>query len=411
MKILTINKFYFHFAGGEGTMFVIKKLMEERGHQIIPFAMNHPRTVENEFRPYFLPYFDYNKPDTPFLEKARAAAKILYNREAKSNLEALIRRTAPDIAHVHNIYHQISPSVLDALRKHDIPIIMTLHDYKLLCPNNKFFRRGKVCEACRGGRFYRAFLHKCVKDSWVASSICSVEMYLHHHLKLYERKVAHYISHSAFFKDKMVEYGYDPDKITVLPIIPGRIARKPRYRNKGYILFFGRLSEEKGLDILLRAMKRLPEVELRIAGQGASEPALRDYVEKNRMENVKFLGFLSGAAMDEALRDAAFTVISSIWYENFPLSALESFSFGKPVVGARIGGIPEIIDDGVDGYLYDPLDPDDLVRKIRTMIESLHRIERMGRKARKKIEEQYDGTQYSEKLMALYERTRDSRVG
>ena len=220
MKVLMIHKFYFIEGGGERYMFNLASLLEEDGVEIIPFAMQHPRSFETRYYDYFTSHFE---PDAILknlnvLNGVKSVARVIYNREARRKIESLIRDTKPDIAHVHGVYHHLSPSVLFSLKKYNLPVVFTLHEYKILCPSYLFLdRHGVICERCRGKHFWHPLTQRCLKDSLCASALISAEAYVHRILGTYHKCVDLYLSPSKFLRSKMIEYGYPADKIDWLP--------------------------------------------------------------------------------------------------------------------------------------------------------------------------------------------------
>ena len=273
MKILQVNKFYFPKAGTERYVFELTKLLESKGHEVIPFAMKDKRNLKNYFNKYFVSNVDLSKP------KIRPSGfknigRIIYSQEAKRKVEDLIKKTKPDIVHIHNIYHQISPSILPVFKKYNIPVVQTLHDFKLICPSYKLFSKGTVCERCKKHKYYNAVSQKCSKDSTLYGCVLALEMYIHKMLKIYEKNVDIFICPSQFVKNKMIEWGIDNKKLIVISHFVSLSKFEPNYENQGYILYFGRLTEEKGVDVLLKAMKDFPKLKLKIIGEGPEKKNL-----------------------------------------------------------------------------------------------------------------------------------------
>jgi len=351
MKILSINKFYWRKGGSEAVFFNEKALLESNQHQVIPFSMKSDKNEPSEYDEFFVDEIDYDEPGIK--AKIKAAATVLYSVNAKKKMELLLKKHTPDIAHFHIFQHQISPSVFGPLKKKNVPIVLTLHDLKPICPNYKMYTNNNVCEQCNGKKFYKCFSNKCNKGSTVKSAISTIEMYLHYGLGYYQN-VDRYIAVSQFYRQKMIDFGFPEKQISYLPNCIDTQNIPVSHKDEGYILSFGRLSEEKGLETLIEAAALCPDIPIIIAGTGPAEQSLHKLVADNKLTNVSFVGFKTGSALNELIANASFTVITSKWYENCPMSILESFAFGKPVIGANIGGIPELINENIDGFTYPP---------------------------------------------------------
>jgi len=400
MKILRANKYFFIKGGAETSFFDTAELIKENGHQDIAFSMEHERNFSTDFDSYFVSNVDYESKN--ICHQISSTLKILYSFEAKGNVDHLICDTKPDLVHLHNIYHQISPSILHTIRKYNLPVVMTLHDYKIICGSYSMFDRGKPCEACKGGRYYQSFLKKCVKDSYLKSLVTTFEMYLHHKLLNIYDVVDVFISPSLFLKNKVEEMGFK-GKIMYLPYFIHANVFDPYFGFKEKtISYVGRLSKEKGILALVDAVKGL-DVKLKIIGEGPLKEVIEDRVKSEGINNIEFLGYMSGQNLKEEIRHCMFTVIPSEWYENKPLSVIESFALGKPVIGSRIGGIPELVKDNETGFTFEPKNVEDLRAKISQLVNNPAEIERMGRNARRFVEDELNPDKHYERLMQIYQ--------
>ncbi len=407
MKILNANKFYWFVGGSERYFFDLSNLLNSRGHEVIPFSMQDSRIRETPYSDYFVSNLDYGQISLLNLLRMgpKIVGKMVYSFESRKKIGELIKATKPDIAHIHMIDHQISPSILDVLKREGIPMIQTLHQYKLICPNYKLYigRKREICERCKGGRYYNTVVHRCLKNSILGSSLASFAMYVHKIFKLYEKNIDTFIVPSRFAKDKMVEFGIDPKKLIFLPYMVDTKYFSPNYSHSGYILYFGRLAEEKGIFTLLQAMKNFPDVPLYIAGGGKLESALKKFVEQQGMDNVKFIGYKTGKNLTSLIRAAQFVVVPSEWYETFGLTIVESFACGKPVIGSDIGGITELISQET-GLLFQPGNPEDLAEKIKYFLSHPSFLNEIGKNARRFIEKCFSPDKHFEKIMDLYKR-------
>lgn len=402
MKILVCNKFYRPVGGAESVMLHAMKELEALGHPQIPFSMAHPDNWKSEYSDYFVPTVDYNSKRGP-AQLLRESMDIIYSREAKRRLEKLIADTKPDLAHVHNIYHQMSPSILVALKQAGIPTVMTLHDSKLLCANYFMLTHGRICEKCGGREFYHAVLNKCVKDSYASSMVCCVEETLHRWLRIYERNVDLFIAPSRFLKGKLVEHGrLGEDQIVVLPNFADTQAVTPDYQPGGYGLFVGQIDRHKGVMTLLRACKETPDFEMRFAGRGPLLQEAEQFVEREGLANVRFVGFKTGSDIARLYKEARFFVLPSECNENCPVTVLEAFTYGKPVIASRTGGTPELVNEGADGLLFDPGDWQALASHMQALIREPDLAAQMGKSGRAKVEERYSIRAYIESMLQIY---------
>ncbi len=373
MKILQINKFYYLKGGSERYLFELSKILEENGHKVIPFSTQNNQNEKSEYSKYFIKLINLDK------FNIKNIIKFFWNYDAIKQLEKLIKKEKPNIVHLHNIAHQISPAIIHTLKKHNIPIVQTLHDYKLICPNYQLFNRGKICEKCNGGKYYNCIFNKCVKDSFAKSLLATLEAYLHNKiLKTYD-KVDKFIAPSQFMKDKCVEFGVEEKRIEVVNNFIE--ASDVKTNIGGYLLYFGRLSKEKGLEMIYES--RIKNQEYLLVGDGEMKKELENKIKKENIENVKLLGYKSGDELNELIQNAKAIIIPSIWYENMPYSMLEAMAIGKIVIASNIGGMAEIIKNGENGFLFEAGNSDEL----REIIEKLDSsdLEKIGQNAKKSI--------------------------
>ena len=394
-------------------MLSIKLVLEEHGHKSIFFAMQHPENLTCENSDYFVPYVDLSIVDG-LKNKIKTAGRILYSFEAKRRLSKLLDEYKVDIIHIHNIYHHISPSILHEIRKRGIPVVMTLHDYKMVCASYSMLLGNKPCEACCGGKYYNAVVKKCVKKSRYKSILAAAEMYFHHNILNIYDIIDVFISPSLFLKNKLKEMGFKKDIVHLPNFINmqkfelGDNISNPD--DKKSIVYFGRLSHEKGLWTLLEASKLLKRdsigrrIEIKIIGDGPIRDELKESVRAEGIDNVRFLGYLQGKELYQEINKSFAAVLPTECYENNPVSVLESFALSKPVVGARIGGIPELVKDGETGLTFQPGNPDDLSKKILRMVSNPDKTAEMGRNARELVEREFNAEKYYEKLIDIYNR-------
>jgi glycosyltransferase involved in cell wall biosynthesis len=401
MKILLVNKFFYDKGGSEAVFFDSASLLKKMKNEVMYFSMEHPKNFHSRYAGYFISEVDFEN-TAGFLQKIKAAAKIMYSFESKKKITDLILKKKPDIAHLHNIYHQISPSILHALKKHKIPVVMTLHDYKMLCPVYTMFSRGGTCEKCLHGDYYWCLKRKCNDGSNLRSFLNMVEMYFHRRLLSIYELVDIFISPSKFLIEKMEESGLKGN-LKFLPHFIWLEDFEPADASEGgEIAYVGRLSPEKGLFTLLTALKGL-DIPCKIVGDGPIRTELQRSAETHAMTNISFLGHKPLKEWMFELKGAKFIVLPSEWYENNPRIILEAFAMGKPVIGSNIGGIPGLIDNAKNGLLFDPGDSRDLRKKILHLWHNPKMVEKMGENARKFIEMNCEPRIYYGRLMKIYE--------
>jgi len=400
MKVLLVNKFFFLKGGSETSFFGTAQVLKERGHEVIFFSMDHPRNIETPFSKYFVSRVDFEN-SGGFLGKAKAAGRLLYSFEARRKLKELLEKEKPDIAHLHNIHHQISPSILQLLKEYKVPVVMTLHDYKMVCPVYTLLRDGEVCEDCNSGKYYNCMIHRCCKKSFLKSVVNTCEMYLHHRILNLYNLVDTFICPSRFLKEKIYEMGFN-GKVVYLPNFVDSNEFSPLYgQDENVIAYFGRLSEEKGLFTLLSAVTGL-KVTCKIYGNGPLKEDLARKIEGEGVSNVSLMGHIPPQELKASIQKSMFVVVPSAWYENNPLSVLEAFALGKPVIGSRIGGLPELIKDHRTGLTFEEGNIEDLREKISYLLDNPHRITEMGRNARNFVEINYNSTKIYKKLIKIY---------
>ena len=409
MRVLQVNKFLHTVGGTETVLFQTTDLLRAHGHDVSFFAMQDERNIPSDNEPYFVSNVDYKSETSRSafqrLKLPLVAGRFIHSPEAAHKIEALIENDRPDVAHFHNVYHQLSPSIIGPLKKRNIPVVMTLHDYKLVCPNYTLFSNGEICERCKGHRYYQAVLQRCIRDSAVASTLCAVEAYAHSFTHAYDA-IDQFIAPSRFMRDKLIEFGMDGDRIAWLPNFLHFEDYAPGFEAGPYVVFAGRLERVKGVATLLDAFQAgaVPAgLELRIAGDGELRPDLEQIARDRGLTNVRFLGRLPREELGRLVQGALAVVIPSQWYENAPMSVLEAFAYGKPVIGTRIGGIPELIQDGVTGLLVEPGDATSLSRAIEHLGANPALAEGMGREARRYVEAHHGPDLHYERLLAIYE--------
>lgn len=403
MKFLYLNNFNYPRGGAENVFLAEAALLKNKDHSVYIFSRKHPENLPTELTDFFPSEMStdsirFNKKNFESLKR------ICYNVEAKRGLDSALNNIKIDLAHAHNIYGGLTTSVLDTLRNRGLPIVLTLHDYKLICPNYKLLSHGKICEDCKFKKYFMAIKNRCHKDSLIASAIYSIETYFNSFFDKYQKNIQLFISPSKFLKEKFMEFGWSTEKIIYLPNFIAIDDFKPQFPPGPYFIYIGRLSSEKGLPTLMKAFMEIksPKAKLYIVGDGPIRKELEGHAHDD--QRIHFTGYLSGNSLKEVTRNALAVVVPSEWYENAPLSVLEAFSFGKPVIGSKIGGIPEMIDEGYNGYLFNPGDVNNLKEKLKLMLSlSDQKIISMGKAGRDKIEKEHNQELHYKGLIEIYD--------
>ena len=343
MKILLIHKFFYRRRGAESILFDTIELLEKHGHETIVFSMQHPKNLPSKYEKYFISHVQTQDLG---LKSILKLFRSFYSFEAKRNLEKLIRDTKPDVAHLHNIYHQISPSILSVLKKYQIPIILTAHDYKLVCPSYHLNPRGTKCPK---NIFWHAL--KCVwkrdyKDSVLGSLGVALEWLFYKVLRVYERSVDMVLAPSLYVYKNFIDYGWPKDKIKILPNFTDIAPIETEKPIGDYVLYVGALSFEKGTGLLIETIKALPQVKFVVVGEGSLPLPV--------LPNLTVVGPKSRDELLDLYRNAALLYLPSIVPESFGLVVLEAALQKLPAVASNLGAIPEIIEDNKTGRLFDP---------------------------------------------------------
>jgi len=424
MQIVFCNKYFFLNGGVEKYLYDVMTYLSARGHTTIPFSVRYAGTWPSPYQDYFMaPPGD---PEQALWANIRFSPvnilrfldRSVYSIEARIKLSRLLKAfPGTDIAYILNIYNYMSPSILHTFKRHHIPVVMQIGDYNLLCPSYSLLRNGKPCTLCVRGHYYHGLQYRCVKNNLAASAVRVAAMYIQRLLGLYDLVDA-FVVPCEFMRTKLIEGGFPEEQLYLLPYpverrqgsrkrrgereregrregevksvgrihvlqypIERTIAPDKSWHKKNYIVSFGRISYEKGLDTLIGAFQKLnPPIDLYIIGRSydGEEERLKRLIEPHAQGRIHFLGFQSGQALTQWIAEALFSVVPSRWYDNAPLSIYESFLNGTPVLASRIGGIPEQVEEGVTGELFEPDSCDDLAQKMDLMLSNRDQLLQMG---------------------------------
>lgn len=369
MKICLVNKFHWRKGGSETYYFSVAEGLRSMGHEVVFFAMDDPGNEPCSQSRYFVRARDYNGKTSAFT-KARDAIDLLYSREAKDKFECLLEDEKPDVIHLNLVHRQITFSILDApyLKTHDIPVIYTAHDYIPVCPAATLLDGdGNVCDDCLSGSFSSCIKKRCIKGSRAKSALAAMEARLLRILGSY-KKIDRIIAPSKFMKGALLSGGFsasqvvDAQNFLNIEVLKQASSDVDKTKHKEpYLLFFGRISREKGVDVLIDAFlsvaDQIPAWRLVIAGDGPEKESIERRVEESQLGGrIEFVGYRAGVELSNLIEGASFSISPSIWHENMPFSITEAFAAGTPVVGTRIGGIPELVLEGNTGLLAEPGD-------------------------------------------------------
>lgn len=415
MKILQVHKYYSKKRGGGSVsaFFETKKILEKKGHEIIIFSMQDEDNELSEQSMYFASHFDIRETKNIF-HKLWLIPRVIYNRDAVKKLDRLLTNEKPDVAHVHNIYHYLTPGIFKVLKKHGIPIVFKLSDYHAICPNYKLFAHGEIDHSCERGKYYKLFFNRSINDSYGESFVAMIEGYINKWCKFYDN-VDVFTAPSKFMRELAITYGVPREKIVILRNVLNFDAYTKSYEKEKIFLYMGRISDEKGLTIAIDAMKMLRDKKALdgwkfvIAGKGPYEEFLREYVKKNNVENVvEFAGFCKKGSnkWTNLMRKSAVAVLPSVWYDNSPIAISESMAFRSPIIVSDYGGTKEMLEDGKSGFVFKTNDVVDLANKMQKFIDDDTLVQLMGKEAQKYIHTLNDEETYYQTLIEIYQSIR-----
>ncbi|MFB6392955.1 glycosyltransferase [Polymorphospora lycopeni] len=412
MRVLHVNKFLYRRGGAEGYLLDVADLQRAAGDEVAYFGMRHP---DNEpglpYERHFPPYLELDPAPRGLRPRTAAAARMVWSPASRRGLARVIDDFRPDVVHLHNIYHQLSPSVLAAARSAGVPCVLTMHDYKLACPSYQLLDRGGICDACVTGGPLTAARRRCKDGSLAASGLLAVESWLHRRLRAYD-PVAAFVSPSRFLADVMRRAGVYPDRLRVVNHFVDLTGLPAKSTPGGGVVYAGRLAAEKGVDTLVEAAAALPPgVPVDVAGDGPVRPMLEELARRVAPGRVRFHGRLDKARLHELVRAAGVVAVPSRWHENQPLSVLEAFACGVPVVGTDLGGLPELVEPGVDGEIVPADDPAALAAALTSVLADPDRALAMGRAGRQRIERDFPPAAHLRRLREIYAGAAGSPAG
>lgn len=413
MKILLVNKYFNVHGGSETYFFGLAELLKKAGHEVIYFSMQDERNLPCAQSEYFVSNVEFNG-DLSTWDKLKAALRMVYSFEAKKKISALIEKEKPDIIHINLFHRVLTASIVDAARKYHVPIVFTMHDMNCICPNHTMLDHGQICEACLHGNYLNCVKRVCFKDSRAKCLLAAVESEYNKLSGLYN-KIDLFITPSEFFKEKIEEAGLTKSRIIHMKnFLPAQTSYGVQGKKGKYVLYYGRLSQEKGILTLVRAMEMVKDIPLMIVGTGPEEEAICAEVKRLNLEDrVSLAGFKSGEDLWRCVRESACVVVPSEWYEASGYTACEAQAMGKPVVVTDAGGLPENIIDGETGFVCKMKNEAALAETIEKMVSlSEDSYNEMAQRAAENAKRLFDADLYVQELTKLYqELMQDRRTG
>jgi glycosyltransferase involved in cell wall biosynthesis len=410
MNILMAHWAWYPTGGDWTYVDGVNQLYESKGHQIIPFSVKNENNVPTPFDKYFLDPVQYKSfyKNISIKSGLITAIKSIYSIEAKQKLKLLLKENKVDIAQFNNISNYHTPSIIPVLKEYNIPIVWRILDYRLICPNSTLLSNDKICEACFKGKFYNCIIKKCKKKSFLASTLLALESYTYSILPYYD-EVDMFLFQSEFTRDMFVKFGFDKSKTKIVENSFDFSNITPSYKSEDYILYFGRISKEKGIKTLLKAMINIPNIKLKIVGDGPQLEEYKSFIQNNKINNVDLLGPKWGSELDPLIQGCKFTIVPSEWYDPSPYVVLQSFAHGKPVLASNIGGLKDLIVDNQNGQLFEPKNHEQLSDKIKKLFSDKDKIIQLGIVARRILEEKNNSERYYSETMNVFKKLTENK--
>lgn len=415
MKILQINKFCYLKGGSERYFLELSEFLSEKGHDVVLWGTQNSKNDPSVYQEHLAQFNDLSKREGLFKDLTKVK-RIFWNGDAEKKLEEVIKKEKPDIAHLHNVFSHLAPSIIFVLKKYNIPIVLTLHDYKLFCPNYQFFSQGKICFDCLHNGNYRSCIYKkCLKNSLPQSIGGYLEAVWQKDILRTADKIDMFITPSAFMRERAIEWGIPEKKVVHIPNLLSidkfsNLLYNDANAQEKYFLFVGRLSREKGVDLLIKSFmkisQKIPQWKLKIVGDGPEMERLQKLAQSNKQ--IEFAGWKSKISeVKEMIVGSYSMVVPSCWAENFPFTVLESFVLGKPVIAANIGGLPEMVKNEKTGLLFGLNNQAELAEKMLWMVNHPNEVKQMGEAARKEVLVKCSPETHYQALIKIYERIKN----
>ena len=410
MKILLVNKFHYLNGGSEKYYFELGKLLKKYGNEVAYFSMKDDRNIKTGDKEYFIEKIDLNT------GSKLKALDVIYSKVNYKKMKEAIDDFKPDIVHLNNFQRQLSESIVECCKDNNIPMIFTAHDVQAICPAISMMDSDKnICEKCINGKYMNCFRKKCIKNSTLKSLLGAYEGNYYRRKKVYTEKINYIITPSTFYKNKFIEDGIQENKIETIHNFINLDDYNLKIEDDEYALYSGRLAKEKGILNLVEAFSsliknnqnndKLKNIKLYIAGDGTEKEKIKNIIREDKLENkIILLGYLNQKDLRNYTRKCRFLVIPSIWYENGPYSVIETQSIGKAIIGADIGGIPELVINNENGLTYKFDDVKELEKKMQELFENKELAEKFGKNAKKFSEQEYSPEKYYKKIEKIYKK-------
>ncbi|MGA6982696.1 MAG: glycosyltransferase family 4 protein [Candidatus Sulfotelmatobacter sp.] len=384
MRVLCVHNQFEQYGGADAVFAADEKMLARHG-EVVTYTRHSKEIVS-----------------AAPMEKLGLGVDTLYSRRTVREVTDLVKRFRPEIAYVHNVFPLISPSLYSVLYRLGVPSVHIIHDYRLFCPNSRFYINDQICELCKLGNYWSAVRKRCVRGSTAYSALYASSLYLSKKMGL-SRKIGGYICLTEFTKSLLLQCEVPEDKLYVCPNYIDTSEYTPQFGGGEYVLYLGGLYRDKGVMTAAKAFAKLPHIPFKFVGTGAAEQELRDFIASNQLSNLEVVGFKAGQEKLDYLRNSMFTIVPSPFYETFGMVVLEAYASGKPVVASAIGSLPYIVHPDQTGLLFQRQDADDLAAKIGWLFDRPEEIVRMGRNARSLVESKYDSRLRYPSLQAIFE--------
>lgn len=399
MKVLLVNKFHYLRGGSEKYYFELGNLLQENGHEVAFFSMKDDKNIKTNCKEYFVDKIDLNT------GSKLKALDVIYSRKNKKKMELALDEFKPDIVHINNFQRQLSASIIKPIKKRNIPIVFTAHDMNSVCPASLMLYKGEICEDCITKGYSSCIKKNCIKNSKLKSILGVLETKFYQKNKIF-KQIDYIIAPSAFIKKQLTKGNLEYNKMEVVHnfVLKSPETESKENVDKGYAFFFGRLSKEKGVLNLIKAFEKLSSGNLVIAGNGEEKEKIKNYIKDNKLEDkISLVGYLKQEQVRKYIRECKFVVVPSICYENCPYSIIETMEIGKPIIGSKIGGISELIQDGENGFLYKYNDVNSLADKMQKLFDNPNLVKKFSQKSKKLFEKNYTADIYYKNIIEIYQ--------
>ncbi len=384
MRVLIVHNYTQRRGGADEAAEQDKALLEKNGHEVFFYARHNDEIKTMSFA-----------------HKISLFLQPTWSHKSYKEIQAIITEFKPDVLHCHSFFPLVSPAIYYIAKKFHVPVIQTLHEYRLVCASGQLLRDGKICEKCMTSSLIQGVRYGCYHNSKIQTASASLMLKVHRWAKTWQTKVDCFINLTEFSQQKLLASGIPKERCYIRPNFLST-TNQPPYNERKYALYVGRLSREKGINTLLKAWRELPQVSLKIIGDGPIRAWAENYTKQHQMNNVEFLGFLSLNKVLEYQCKALFVLLPSIFYETFGRTIMEAYSVKTPVIASKIGAITENVIDGETGLLFEPQNANDLARKVRLALNNPQELERWGNEAQKLYQSKFTaGIAYGH-LMDIY---------